>query len=1062
MVPIIHTMFARTAWEKLKQHFRDPLLKNSFFLAVSRIFNAGCGFVFWMLAARLYSIEDVGLTAALVSLLNLAILFSCLGFDFSLIRFFPVHDKNKVFNTCFLITTLSSLLIGIIFVIVTPFISPGLPFLHIPQYAAAFISFAVLEAIVAIAGTAFLAMRKGAYYLFLNILLAARIPLLIPFVPLQSYGIFSALGLANILASVIAFLLLRNYVALNFRIDRQFIKDAFKFSAGNYLSNVLAAVPGLIFPIVVLNLLGKAAAAQYYIAFAIGNLVLIIPNALGTSLFVEGSHGESLKKNTVKAGLIIFSLLVPAVILVYFSGNFFLGLFGDHYQKALTLLRLLVLSSFFVAVYTLFIPIQNVRLQIGSIVKLNFARFIIILTLVYPLTLKFGIIGVGYGWLISHGLLALGILVLTMRSRWLQVQRITINEKGVGEVNKNIPNRRFELTAQSLTFAFPVLAAAGVAIPLLAGQTNLAILGSYLAVPMFCAPLLSLKYRQRTEEAGNDGAPVFLRLVGCYLICFAVSLLLLDLYEVRTIAYYPAVTGMFTMLLLEILLIKLTRRKTALILLQISALMLNIIWGVTLKYHFFIGRTDLFGHVWMLNNLIEQGLIGNVFEIYQQFPLWHVLSASFYYILDLSIPPYRAMFLINGLVYLFLIPAVYLLVQKIFGDRKIALLSALLTGLDPVVAFYGMYSIPRSVVSFLEVILFILLLDRQNPKKRILSLLMTGAIILYHTASIPFILLMIFMIYALERIYGAGQEKKFHVANYLILTTVMILTYWMYSAEKLVRTLVGIFVKSPPTGIFSKAVLMPFTELLNYLHYAPLFFLIIFGILWSLRSRKFSGFAKIILLLGLLATAGAFPGPSMLLNKLAKNFNLARLGEYTFFLISTAAAVGLAGIFGKSNRLRKSIIVTLFIVMSFLSVSNDFVASDNPLVKRAFYTYYLTEEELAAFDRVAGITGGYLMSDYVTIRYLESSRYRAKSHILEVNSDKTRFLRNSSIDLFFIRKEELHRRPLMLFSSKIKDFIRDPSTPRDTMDYYYKNSPLWRDLERYDKVYESNGTAGFN
>jgi O-antigen/teichoic acid export membrane protein len=45
----------------------------------------------------------------------------------------------------------------------------------------------------------------------------------------------------------------------------------------------------------VLNMLGEAEAAKYYIAMAIGNLVLIIPSSLGTSLFVEASHGQGLR-----------------------------------------------------------------------------------------------------------------------------------------------------------------------------------------------------------------------------------------------------------------------------------------------------------------------------------------------------------------------------------------------------------------------------------------------------------------------------------------------------------------------------------------------------------------------------------------------------------------------------------------------------------------------------------------------------------------------------------------------------------------------------------------------
>jgi len=40
---------------ELQYHFRDPLLKNSLFIMLTSIAGAGFGFIFWMLAAKLYS-----------------------------------------------------------------------------------------------------------------------------------------------------------------------------------------------------------------------------------------------------------------------------------------------------------------------------------------------------------------------------------------------------------------------------------------------------------------------------------------------------------------------------------------------------------------------------------------------------------------------------------------------------------------------------------------------------------------------------------------------------------------------------------------------------------------------------------------------------------------------------------------------------------------------------------------------------------------------------------------------------------------------------------------------
>lgn len=99
------SIWFRKTIDRIYQQLHDPLFKNSFYLALSRIINIGVGFFFWLVAARIYTIEDVGLTTALIASQSLITLFSLFGFDFSLIRFLPISDNRKVYNTCLIITS---------------------------------------------------------------------------------------------------------------------------------------------------------------------------------------------------------------------------------------------------------------------------------------------------------------------------------------------------------------------------------------------------------------------------------------------------------------------------------------------------------------------------------------------------------------------------------------------------------------------------------------------------------------------------------------------------------------------------------------------------------------------------------------------------------------------------------------------------------------------------------------------------------------------------------------------------------------------------------------------
>lgn len=398
----------------------DPLYRTSFFMAFSSIFNAGCGFFFWIIAARIYTVEQVGLATALISSLGLVLLFSRLGLDFSIIRFFPNGDKNRIFSTSLIITTLASLLAGMAYILLIDLLAPTLAFLKEPGYLVAFLLIGAANSVAAITGNAFVADRKAENYFLQNIFMALRIPLLIPLAFLGTFGIFGSTGLAFIVASIFALIMLaRSLNSIRPEIDGEFIKRSFKFSSWNYVSNILSTAPTLVLPIMVLNILGEAEAAKYYIAFTMGNLVLIIPSSLGTSLFVEGSHGEGLKKSVIRAGAASLALLVPAVLALFIFGDGLLGMLKGEYAEASGLLKIVALSSFPVTVYSLFIPIQNVRMRVEGIVKLNALRCTLLLGLSYLMIQEYGILGVGYAWILTYGMIMIVIGWIALREKWI-------------------------------------------------------------------------------------------------------------------------------------------------------------------------------------------------------------------------------------------------------------------------------------------------------------------------------------------------------------------------------------------------------------------------------------------------------------------------------------------------------------------------------------------------------------------------------------------------------------------------------------------------------------------
>ncbi len=372
-----------------------------------------------MVAARYYSVMDVGIAAALISLLGLIMLFSRLGMDFSIVRFLPVENKKPVLSTVLTITTIASTVSAAICIPVFGFASPSLSALLNPTYALLFLIFTLTNSVVAITGNAFIAMRQGGQYLFQNAVIAARIPLLIPLVFLGGYGIFSSVGLAYLIAALLALILINRSIGVGFGVDKPFLRRSFSFSLGSYTSSILSNAPVLVMPILVLSLAGEAEAAKYYIAFAVGHLVLIIPDSFSTTLFVEGSHGENLRKTVRTTAIAIYSLLIPAIALIYLFGGALLGLIGEEYEEASQLLNLIALSGIVYAVCSLFISIQNVRMKVASVVRLNVLRSSLLLGSSCYFVIAHGIVGVGYAWLLTYGVLCAVIGALARREGWI-------------------------------------------------------------------------------------------------------------------------------------------------------------------------------------------------------------------------------------------------------------------------------------------------------------------------------------------------------------------------------------------------------------------------------------------------------------------------------------------------------------------------------------------------------------------------------------------------------------------------------------------------------------------
>ncbi len=416
-----------TSKERLRQKLQVSLYRNAIYLIISNAISALLGFVFWMLAARLYPAADVGKASAAISAMMLLSLLATLGLDYAIIRFLPNANRaaNTMVNSCLTIAGLASIIVAFIFIGGLRFWSPGLLFLREePIYLSSFVIFTAVLTLYAIVSRVFIAARRAAFNLaqiLSNQLI--EIALIIPFAAFfASFGIFAAWGLSEFAALMIAILLLLPRIQAGYRpsvaIDRNAVSKMVQFSLSNYIAALLGYAPTYILPLMVVNLVGAEDNAFFYIAWAIASVLFSIPVGTSLSLFADSSHDTNmLHQNFQRSLKLTFLILIPAVALIFLIGAKILHLFGGGYSEHATkLLWILGLSALPLGINSIYFSLKRVGKKMKGVIYLSAFITVVTLVLSWFLMPRIGILGTGVAWLSSQTVVSLVIIFLQLRS----------------------------------------------------------------------------------------------------------------------------------------------------------------------------------------------------------------------------------------------------------------------------------------------------------------------------------------------------------------------------------------------------------------------------------------------------------------------------------------------------------------------------------------------------------------------------------------------------------------------------------------------------------------------
>ena len=379
--------------KRLAEAWNEPLYRNSLYLIFNSLIMALFGFVFWSIAAKQFSSEDVGLATAVISAVSLVANLSLLGFNVSILKF-----KDKSLNyTALLLCSLFALALSLFFVLFVNIFSPNLSFLSSELfYVLGFVAFCILSVIYFILGSMLVAEERNGIVLIKDTLFSLVKVSLIFFIS-GVFGLLISWYIGVLLASILSLF----FVHMDKNIFD--IRKVFRFSFYNYVSNVLGILPTVLLPLIIIHYLGASYAAYFYVVWMIANLLFIVPTAMTQNLLSSGKE-EKIKKAYMSSII----LLLLGVLGLFVIGKFLLNLFNPEYVLALPLLYILALSSIPYGVKRIYQTKLNIQGHVKKVMVMDVITLFV--TLVGSvLFIEYGLLAVGLSWLMGNILSIIGV-----------------------------------------------------------------------------------------------------------------------------------------------------------------------------------------------------------------------------------------------------------------------------------------------------------------------------------------------------------------------------------------------------------------------------------------------------------------------------------------------------------------------------------------------------------------------------------------------------------------------------------------------------------------------------
>lgn len=349
------------------------VIGNTGFLVANTMGLAATGLAFWVIAARRFAPEEVGLATALISATLLVTLVSTSGFGFSTLRELPRSGNSRggsgIVNTSLAVSGGTGVAGAAIFVAAAPLFVPAVrDALSAPWMIVCYVAWVGLQTASAVLDNALTAIGRSDLVFWKNLAANGLKLALAPTLPvdLGAFAVFAAntIPIGLTLLAAVAFVLPRALPGYTLRASPDFrvARKLAQFAVVAHASHLLVTAPQLALPFLVFDGLGARETAFFYTSWKIAGLLWAVATAASGPLLAHGSARPEAYRVALSRVLLLSCAAagVATALLALFARDV-LRLFGPEYAaNSAPLLVLLAASATPLILFTVYLTTLRV------------------------------------------------------------------------------------------------------------------------------------------------------------------------------------------------------------------------------------------------------------------------------------------------------------------------------------------------------------------------------------------------------------------------------------------------------------------------------------------------------------------------------------------------------------------------------------------------------------------------------------------------------------------------------------------------------------------------------